>query len=52
MKATAEVRKFLASIGGKGGNARAKTLSPERRREIARLGGSAPKRKRASKRPA
>jgi hypothetical protein len=37
-------------IGGQiGGKARAKALSPERRSEIARIAGSAPKRKRSKK---
>jgi general stress protein YciG len=35
------VKQVLAGWGRKGGRARAKTLSPERRREIARMGGRA-----------
>jgi general stress protein YciG len=31
-----QVSKYLSEIGRKGGNARAKNLSPERRREIAK----------------
>lgn len=41
----AETRRRVASMGGK---ARAKKLPPERLAEIARMGGSAPKNKRAS----
>lgn len=36
----------LAAIGRKGGKARAKKLTAARRSEIARIAGSAPKRKR------
>lgn len=42
--------KLLAQLGAsKGGQARAKALTPERRREIAKKAGKAPKRKRQPK---
>ncbi len=42
MKLTDDITKMLLSeLGRKGGLARAKKLTPKRRREIARLGGQA-----------
>ena len=40
------IKKFLSENGVKGGNARAKSLTAKRRKEIARMAGLAPKRKR------
>lgn len=42
------VRRYMALIGRRGGRARAKALTPERRAEIAGKAGRAPKKRRAS----
>jgi len=44
-----QLHKALSIIGRKGGEVRNARLSPERRSEIARIAGSAPKKKRAKK---
>lgn len=41
METNEEVRRFLSSVGRKGGKARAKALTPEQRTQIARKGGLA-----------
>ena len=38
---TLDVRNYLSALGKRGGPARAKALSAERRREIGRMGGAA-----------
>lgn len=45
------VHTFLREAGRKGGVARAKALTPERRREIAKLAQQAYRRKKAAKPP-
>ena len=49
MKAPTVVVKFLREIASKGGQQRTKNLSPERRREIARIASKARWGKKSSK---
>jgi len=48
MKLTKLQRALLSQLGKRGGKARSKSLSPERRSEIARLGGLAKNKKEVS----
>lgn len=42
------IQRYMAAIGKRGGKARAERLSPERRSEIARNAGKAPKKPKLS----